>query len=47
MVSSSVVAIRTSASAEAKGQLLLVLNSQYRIGAIIWKRGPPSRKGVA
>ncbi len=46
-VITSVVAISTSAIADAKGQLLLVLNSQYSSGAIIWKRGPPSRYGVA
>ena len=42
-VSTSVVVISSSAIAEANGQLLFVLNSQYSSGAIIWKRGPPSR----
>ncbi len=46
-VSTSVVAISSSAIAEANGQLLFVLNSQYSSGAIIWNRGPPSRYGVA
>ena len=46
-VSTSVTVISSSAIAEAKGQLLLALNSQYSSGAIIWNRGPPSRYGVA